>query len=531
MKKSDLRLDKEVRTRLEQELGRDVPGPNSPEFQSFLEELQLERPDLFDEVMRGLQVNVKLPAEEQAQRAERRENVQTAVRRTFFRRSQVDGEPVTAKRRILIYVLAAAFLLMPTMYILGQILPDRNGAGSAQAPPAPVDPGLGDPQVTSLQPRRETPAEPEPEPEPELEPEPEPEPEPAPTPVRLPPPPREVRAAAPPAPRPAPAPPQPVAPRAAPAPAAPAEETGGLPATLSVFEEETQPLPTQLRVFGGDEPAQAPAELGVFEAEETRPGSLEVGGTGGVERPAELGIAEAESGGLPEQTILFEAEQESGGGELGQNPSGQPEAPAEPDPATETSAETPPEGQLFPVGTRVPASLVTGIIVARGGSVPVVAETSGAWCAAETCPTITWIGRATLDELDRVQVTLEQSLMGENLRTAEGVALAADAAVGLTAEIRDESPSLAEALLSSSLGGVSDYVTALTRQQKVTVIDGVALAETQVPEVDAFILGRVASLFSTPQDADTGPTIRVAEVAAGSPFVILYGVGGDAQPQ
>jgi hypothetical protein len=49
MNESDLILDPEVRERLEQVLGIEVPDPNSLEFQSLLEELQENQPDLFED--------------------------------------------------------------------------------------------------------------------------------------------------------------------------------------------------------------------------------------------------------------------------------------------------------------------------------------------------------------------------------------------------------------------------------------------------------------------------------------------------
>ena len=224
MKNGDLKLEADVRELLEQELNRDVPDPNSAEFQSFLEELQAERPDLFDEVMRGLHVNVVLPAEAQAQQAERRETVQSTVRRAFFRRSQVDGEPVTAKRRLMAYVLGALALLLPLSYIIGQVLSSTGPVIDGQvATSFAPESTLPEPPTTAL--ATLPPAEPESEePDPPEEPVAEvPEAPAAPvraTPApRLPPPPRQVRASAPPAPQATPAPPTPApSPPTAPAP-------------------------------------------------------------------------------------------------------------------------------------------------------------------------------------------------------------------------------------------------------------------------------------------------------------------------
>jgi hypothetical protein len=141
MNESDLILDPEVRSRLEQALGIKVPDPNSLEFQELLEHLQENQPELFEEVMRNLTVNVSFPAEQQADKAARRESFYALVTRLFFRRSQVDGEPVAAKRRWLMYLFGVLALLGPGLYILGQTFGNRTPAQEPTPEVLEVDPG------------------------------------------------------------------------------------------------------------------------------------------------------------------------------------------------------------------------------------------------------------------------------------------------------------------------------------------------------------------------------------------------------
>ena len=500
MTNSDLKLGDDVRALLESELGSEVPNPNSAEFQSFLEDIQASRPDLFDEVMRGLHVNVVMPVEAQAQQAERRDNVQATVQRAFFRSSQIDGEPVTAKRRLMMYVLGSLAMLLPISYILGQVLP--LGAAEIETPieaPA-IEAQLPEPASTPL-----TALPPEPEPDPPTPPVVE-------TPLpKLPPPPREVLT------EPAPAPPKstPAAPTAsslAPPPAAPAEPI--LPTTLSSFKAE-EALPATLGVPVAPTVSQAPPELNIYEQDKVLPDSLEIAAAAAA--PDALTITETSATSQADETVIYDIDQIETGSAAPDSLE-LPSSLSADDPVTQAAA--PPK--LMSVGSRVAATLITGVTVTQGSSVPIVAETTSRWCSEETCPPITWIGQATLDASERVQVTLTQAVIDSSLQAVTGLALNPDFSVGLTAEIRYDSPSSAEQLVRAGLGGVSDYVEALNQQQKVSIVDGVAVAETQTPSVDNFILGRVTSLFDFQQG--DAKSIRVAHIPANTPIVLLYGV-------
>ena len=528
MKNSDLRLDDDVRALLEQELDTPVPDPNSPDFQSFLEDIQVERPDLFDEVMRGLQVNVTLPVEQQAQRAARRDSINERLTRAFFQRSKIDGEAIPAKRRIMSYVLGTAALLLPVMYILAQAVPQGADGAEETIQSVQIEPEPGDFSQQSVP--LQNPTQPEvnisnPEPrvtlrEPERPPEPPQAPEPpAPEPPAAPPAP-QPEPAAPPAPQPpAPAPQPPTLP---PAPSPSVVQTAPQPATpevrpssLEIYRTQ-RTAPSTISIY---QAPQAASGLQVYQQESVPPGSLGL--------PVE---PQAEGNTLPQDTVLFDIDAQAedspmtGGDLAGGNIGGQPAGPIQ-GAGIQPVADAP---FTLPLGSRIQASLGTGIFVAEGAAVPAVAHTRGDWCTEPPCPEITWIGQARLDITNRVQVTFSQAIMDGSLQAVSGLALDPDSSTGLSADLRDEASLSAENLLRNGVAGVSDYVDALVDQQSVTYTQNGIVVENNVPEVDAFIAGRIADLFDSP--VARGPTIRIATVPSGTPLLVLYGVNPQGTP-
>ena len=524
MKNSDLRLDDDIRTLLEKELDTHVPDPNSPEFQAFLEELQVERPDLFDEVMQGLQVNVTLPAEQQAQRAARRESVSRTFTRTFFQRSKVDGEAIPAKRRIMTYLFGAMAVFLPVMYILAQAFPGGAAPNTElqQNVALEPEPGLSpQPGVALVEPTQPEVVIPEPEPRVQLtglSPSPKP-------------PARKVSAV-------------PLPPPPAPMPTAPMPTPSVTPQVAPAAPEPAQVLPDSTEVYKRQR--AAPASTLVYEAERTKTNLQLYGSESSPPDTLSLPVSSSATPGAPQDTLLFDAAEQDAtpntpqntvlfdaaeqakndpsaagadhsNGAAGENTEGQRTG------AQTSSAQTQTLPFTLPPGSRIQAVLSTGIFVAEGAAVPVVAQSQGAWCTETPCPDITWIGQAQLDVTNRVQVTFVQAIMEGASYPVSGLALNPDSSPGLGANLRDETSLSAENLLRNGVAGVSDYVDALVNQQRVTYEGNRVVSENTVPEVDTFIAGRIASLFDSP--VAEGPTVRIADVPAGTPLLILYGVG------
>jgi hypothetical protein len=535
MNESTLILDPNIKAKVEAALGAEIPDPNSLEFQSFLEDLQSNRPDLFEEVMQGITVDIDFPAEQQAQKAARRENLYSLFKRTFFRRSAVDGEPVAAKRRWLMYTFGALAVLGPVLYLLGQSF----GSGQDTAPP--VEQTIVEPEpfeavqptapLAQVQELPEEVPEPPPPPEPVQVPEPKRNTPPPPTP------PRPVQAPAAPA-QPAPAPPTP-------APAATAAAPVVRPTTLSLYKQEVPPPPTMsvfdekqtretellpLQIFNDESTSDT---LLIAQTEDSKATALTIPigeTTNTTGRPTELQI-----------DINEPDEAEGAGTVLPPPPTGLEPPDTATAPASESTAEAS-EGaeqttekdetlvDFLPAGSRLSARLTTGIAVTAGASTPVVATSDETWCTTPPCNEITWLGEATLDGSSRVQINFTQAVYKDNLQPVTALALGSGNTPGLTAAVKDTTPTLAQDILRSAVGGFSDYVNALQNQSTVTILDGVAVSETEAPPLDAFLLGRIGNLLALPQD--NTPIVRVAEVAANTPIVVLFGVpSGGATPQ
>jgi hypothetical protein len=173
-------------------------------------------------------------------------------------------------------------------------------------------------------------------------------------------------------------------------------------------------------------------------------------------------------------------------------------------------------------GSRLSARLTTGIAVSAGASTPVVALSDENWCTTPPCNEITWIGTATLDGSSRIQINFTEAVYKDALQGVSALALGAGNTPGLNAAVKDTTPTLAQDLLRSAVGGFSDYVGALQSQNKVTIIDGVAITETKAPPLDTFLLGRIGNLLALPEDST--PLVRIAEVPVDTAFVVLFGL-------
>ncbi|MGL4608830.1 MAG: hypothetical protein ACRCYY_03965 [Trueperaceae bacterium] len=518
MNESDLILDPDIKLKLEQALGLEIPDPNSLEFQELLEELQENQPELFEEVMAGLTVNVTFPVEQQAQKAERRENFYALMTRLFFRRSPVDGEPVAAKRRWLMYGISALALIGPVLYIFSQTFGNRTPAQEALPEAVEVQP------IEPVQPSAPLTAQFTPPEPPKEDPPPPPapvkkkDPPPPPTPKKVPPPPA----------------PMPTAPKAAPPAPAPAP-VQKLPevaraTTLTIYSNDA-PRPTETTLFSNDQEGEggAPTTLSLYEADKA-PDTLLLASA--EREPTSLSFeggeaAESEGTKRPSSLTFEPPAIESNGNGSGET---SPEGAGEEGESSETTDE--PSGEeisdenslasLLPPGSRVLARLNTGIVVTEGAVSPVVATSGEDWCTQTPCPNITWIGEASLDPTGRVQIQFTRAVFEDIAQSISGIALGAGNTPGLNAAIKDTAPALAQDLLRSAASGVSDYVSVLSEQETVTIVDGVAVSDSDTPPLDLFLLGKMGGVFDLPQGATT--VVRIAEVPVDSQLIVLFGV-------
>jgi hypothetical protein len=169
---------------------------------------------------------------------------------------------------------------------------------------------------------------------------------------------------------------------------------------------------------------------------------------------------------------------------------------------------------MFAPGQIVSVRLVTGIVLYDGATVPVVAEGLDQYCALPVaCPPTLFRGEAVLGGADYVEIKFDRVFVNEEMATFSGFGMDSSNNTAIRGTIVQRAPAAAQDMVRAALGGVSDYVNALTRQRRVTIVDGQAVTETTAPDLGTFIGSAAASVFALPQE--TTSVIRVVEIPAG----------------
>lgn len=570
-------LSKAARKAFGEQLGRPVPDPNSEAFDELLEELREMQPDAYNDLYSALEYKSEpLPVEKEALRAHKRAQRQRLADHLKNRRTH-DGKQITDKRKTILVGGALATVLMGWIGYTNVSRGFTAQAASAddepatQASVANVDdsafgvradtPELGEeldmPEVVQVvqtappPPPKESSGPPE-----QSEPEPntaesslpfglgrplgasqdEPEDELPPVPG----PPQPGVASAPPA--------SPYLPSTSGAATEGAAEPTVLPGNLS-FSPPGAPPEGPLNVLSSEGaqdtglPSEPGSTLAATSAAQSEPSQAvplptTLGGVGSVkETPAAstLGWEDAESreDSVEEKSLSF-AQQEG----LSESPAtstqplppvprvggGVPPAPATPEPA-QGGAESEPEvtdlGALLTPGTPLQAELVTGVAATDGVAVPVIARTTGDWCGQGSCSEITWIGEASYPGTDRVDLTFTQAVVGDTAQSVTARAFG-DQLPGMQAGVRDVTPTAMQDLLRGAVGGAADYLEALSSRETVVISEGEIVRQTAEPDLGTYLLGRGTELFSLPSDQTS--IVRLAEIAPGTPFTVIYGL-------
>ena len=577
-------LDPEVRKKLEHALSAKIPDPDDEAFEGFARSLRLVHPELHRELLQGVRVAVTMPVERAVNRAAWRGRLRETVNRLFFQKQWPD-QRVLDKKRLMYAGLGGLMLLLPVAFLLSgnlngslseagvpasqpaeeivragqtaqpperaEITPEHlsNDGEASNAPVASQPMGPANDARTPMPPERLTQSGTTTSSSPSFTPFPTTTP-PQPIPTQLPPSfpnqssepmlPKQLTVAT--------SSPVPEAillwqKGASSAMRGGSAFPGGLPSSLSsgaaaakgptVFVRPTDLVPA-LTVYlkaSATPEASPPLSVLAFGPEGQKP-------DGGA-RDEEDSNQQSEQ---PNPTVYtrtgrFGSLSSDSPTVFSQNQAGTIERAASSNTTVNTESQpvvnitNPPQatetgswGSLRP-GDRLPAALATGVVITGDVSVPVLAESMGDWCGTDDCPEVTWIGEAILSANDRVEIYFMQAVVGGELRSVSGVALDDGSMWGLPAELESMSPYAAQALFQSAVGGVSDYLSALANQKRLVFQGDSVIQEGQVPNIESFILGRVAGLLAPPttQTAE----VRVASVPIGTPLMVLYGVGGN----
>lgn len=522
-----VKLDGALKQRIRAVVGRPAPDARQGDaFDLFLDDLARRDVALYRETVEALYGQGATPAEAQAARIARRERLQTWLARLFYH-PNARGVLVVDKRKTGLLVGLALASSMAVVYVLATRLPvgappeaARGAAGTRQVP----EPRLAATLATEAEEpsRRTAPNLPAPHRvQPTL-------------PLAVARPPRTT-------------PPSLGSPLPSSLPAATGlgtEVDPALPTEMSLLNEATTPEPSSMsltvRVDGlsalpapegrasaeglsaGAAVAALPARMGLEDETKSQEdasltleaAAVEPGKVASMSLPA----ASDESLALPGSP-----QGEGKAAWPGQKTDGfalQPRAPTSAPVAASLAPLARPS--TLPPGTRLPATLTTAVALLQGGTAPVVAKTEGGWCGEPGCPVITWVGEASLIQPNRVGLTFTQAVVGDVREQASAAAFGPDGLPGVPATVRDATPTLAQDLVRGAAGGVTRYVDALAARQTLTESGERAVIEGAPPSLETFLLGGVSDLFDLPDEPTA--VVRVAEVPAGTPVALLYGV-------
>jgi hypothetical protein len=180
---------------------------------------------------------------------------------------------------------------------------------------------------------------------------------------------------------------------------------------------------------------------------------------------------------------------------------------------TESSAssQTKPAASPYLPGARVAAKLVTGLIVLAGREAPVVIALEDGGIA---------FGKATLNEANRVQITVLEVVKNGISGDVNGSGLALDGFPGLLGQVREDGADVVSKLWNATLSGVSSYVQGLANANTTTYGQGVTTIAQPGADLGWSVLGNLAQAFLTPPAQQQ--TVKYVELKPDTPFQVLF---------
>jgi hypothetical protein len=556
-----LKIDKIIRQEIEETTGQTIPDPQGSQFEIFFEQLARDHPELAQKLEQALEVTEPYPEEEAQKKAKRRETIANGIQRLFYR--EMWGRRVLNRRALSLFIFFFIFGVMATSWSLTffrrpaktletEIQEQVTPMPTAQNESASQD-SSSSTEATNLlivpEVEVKTPSTQANEVEKEvLE---------VPTFSETS---SETSSDSPPPTLPSDTSSTPnvstdkqtiteVAIPQAPISTPEDKPALGMPETSAMAFEPIQLATQPTLTLSIDEGIQEQQPVLAFteQTDSSNPSSVLAQAPmnsdsgmaiSGLENP----IAASENQNSEEQSSVL-AFEESGEGDVTQQPS-EADTPraSPPDSSQEKTASDSPRpildneseplletdmfdsttspSEFLKPGMLIAATLQKDIILAEGETRQVIADSDTTWCDEESCPSLRWIGTATLSASGRLDVKLEQAVLEDEVLEVNGIAYGADNAEGLPAHLADTTPTLLADLLRAGTGGVSDYVEAEANKRKVTRDGDTKVTETSVPALLEFILGRAASTVQIPSDETN--VIRLAAVEKGTRLEILY---------
>jgi hypothetical protein len=180
---------------------------------------------------------------------------------------------------------------------------------------------------------------------------------------------------------------------------------------------------------------------------------------------------------------------------------------------TETSASSQTKSAPSPYlpGARVAAKLVTGLIVLAGREAPLVIALEDGGIA---------FGKATLNEANRVQITVLEVVKNGVSSGVNGSGLALDGFPGLLGQVREDGADTVSKLWNATLSGVSSYVQGLANANTTTYGQGVTTISQPGADLGWSVLGNLAQAFLMPPAQQQ--TVKYVELKPDTPFQVLF---------
>lgn len=555
-----IKIDKTIKTEIEQVIGKSIPDTQSKEFELFYEWLVKEHPDLARKLERSLEVTEPYPEEAAQKQAQRREGIANIIQNVLYK--QVWGKSVLNRRALSLTIFFLIFgLMMASWSFTFFRKPARTEVAQQTTPPVQAPAEQADVTTTKTTPADATNLLIVPEvqvtnPPPEKETQ-------ANAPLVVP----EIADATPPRTL-----PQDVGSRPLQTPPVPQETTVSqpepLPQTSVLASEEAPPpmpefsvraferleLATEPVVIHSSETVAAPQQpvLAFNRASEAVSTETQVlaqkSSTSGGDTLAETAVTPTKSELATSSVLAFGSEdtptQSSDLQDSSNDDSVRTNTPPpslESTPSSETASEVVPPtsiatntddgglletdifngnvSDLLEPGMLIPATLQKDIILTQGETRQVLADAVEGWCGEEDCLSLRWLGTASLSDSGRLDVTFEEAVLEGEVMELNGIAYGADNAEGLPAHIADTTPTLLADLLRAGAGGVTDYVEGQADRQTVTRDGDSTVTETNVPGLLEFILGRAAGTVQIPEGETS--VIRLAAVEKGTRLEVL----------